>query len=130
MIPARKRKDRAIIIVIANISKGVIIKNDPPELIPKIENKTAYPTTETVRIIAEEIIKIPDIFDFCINIIYLITYLYYFVSEKAKRVRSESLFSKLLIVNFLLSRFLLIATFHLKWHGYCLTANYVPNADL
>jgi len=70
LIPARKRKDRAIIRAIAIISKGVIIKNDPPELIPKIENKIAYPITNTMRIMAEEIIKIPDIFDFCMNIIY------------------------------------------------------------
>jgi hypothetical protein len=79
LIPARKRKDRAIIRAIAIISRGVIIKNDPPELIPKTENKTAYPIIKTMRIIAEEIIKIPDIFDFCINIIYLIIYLDYFL---------------------------------------------------
>ncbi len=59
---------------IAIRSKEMIIKNDPPELIPKIENKTAYPITKTIRITAREIIKIPDIFDFCINIIYLIIY--------------------------------------------------------
>ena len=79
LIPARKRKDRAIIRAIAITSKGVIIKNDPPELIPKIENKTAYPITKTERIIAEEIIKIPNIFDFCINIICLIFIPYYFL---------------------------------------------------
>jgi hypothetical protein len=71
LIPARKRKDRAIIMIIAIIIKGVIIKNDPPELIPKVENKTVYPVTKIIRIIAEEIIKIPNIFDFCINIIFL-----------------------------------------------------------
>ena len=70
LIPARKRNDRAIIRPIEIISKGVIIKNDPPELIPKIENKTVYPITKTVRIIAREIIKIPNILDFCINIIF------------------------------------------------------------
>jgi hypothetical protein len=70
LIPTRKRKYKAIIRAIAIISKGAIIKNDPPELIPKMENITVYPITKTVRIIAEEIIKIPDIFDFCIDIIY------------------------------------------------------------
>ena len=78
LIPARKRKYKAIIKAIAIISNGVIIKNDPPELIPKIENKTAYPITKTVRIIDEKIIKIPDIFDFCINIIYLLLIIVYF----------------------------------------------------
>jgi hypothetical protein len=81
LIPARKRKDKAIIRAIAIISRGVIIKNDPPELIPKIENKTAYPITKAARIIAEKIIKIPSSFDFCINIIYLNIYLDYFLSR-------------------------------------------------
>jgi len=53
---------------IAIMSRGVIIRNDPPELIPKIENKTAYPITRVARIMAEKIIKIPNIFDFCINV--------------------------------------------------------------
>jgi len=40
-MPARKRKDRATIMAIAIMSKGVIIKNDPPDLIPKMENIVA-----------------------------------------------------------------------------------------
>ena len=68
-MPARKRKDKAEISTIAIISKGVIIKKDPPELIPKIENKIVYPIIKTPRIIAVEIIKIPNVFDFCIKII-------------------------------------------------------------
>ena len=68
-MPARKRKDKAVISTIAIISKGVIIKKDPPELIPKIENKIVYPIIKTPRIIAVEIIKIPNVFDFCIKII-------------------------------------------------------------
>lgn len=68
-MPARKRKDRAVISTIAIISRGVIIKKDPPELIPKIENKIVYPIIKIPRIIAVEIIKIPNFFDFCIKII-------------------------------------------------------------
>ena len=68
-MPARKRKDRAVISTIAIISRGVIIKKDPPELIPKIENKIVYPIIKIPRIIAVEIIKIPNVFDFCIKII-------------------------------------------------------------
>jgi hypothetical protein len=39
-IPARNKKDKDIMMIVAIISSGVIIKNDPPEIIPKIENKT------------------------------------------------------------------------------------------
>ena len=64
MIPARKRKNRAMIMARAIISRGVIIRNDPPELIPKIENKTAYPLVKIMKSIAKKTIKIPNIFDF------------------------------------------------------------------
>jgi hypothetical protein len=56
-----------IISAIAIISRGVIIRNDPPELIPKMENMAVYPITRNMRITVTEVIKIPDIFDFCIN---------------------------------------------------------------
>jgi len=45
----------------------VIIKNDPPELIPNIENRTAYPITKTIRMIAVAIMRIPDRFELCIK---------------------------------------------------------------
>jgi len=54
---------------IAIISKGIIIENDPPDLIPKTENIIAYPATKMMRIVAEAIIKIPVVFVFCINIV-------------------------------------------------------------
>lgn len=79
LTPARRRKNKATVKPTAIIIKGAIIKNDPPDLIPKTENKTVYPIIKTMRIIDKEIIKIPDIFDFCINIIYLIIYLDYFL---------------------------------------------------
>jgi hypothetical protein len=52
----------------AIISRGVIIKNDPPDLIPKMDKKPAYAITRIMRIMDEEIIKIPNTFDFCINL--------------------------------------------------------------
>ena len=72
LIPAPKRKDKAVIKAIAIIIKGVIIKNDPPDLIPKTEKITAYPITKIISSTAKKTIIIPNFFDFCINRIYLI----------------------------------------------------------
>jgi len=69
LIPARIRKDKTTISAIAIMSKGLIIKKEPPELMPKNENIAAYPITKTVRIIDKQTIKIPDIFEFCIILI-------------------------------------------------------------
>lgn len=80
-MPARKRNDRATIMAIAIMSKGVIIKNDPPDLIPKMENIAVWAITMIVRIIDEEIITIPNIFDFCMGVVYLIILIVFLSSE-------------------------------------------------
>ena len=71
----------------AIISNGVIIKNDPPELIPKMENTTVYPITKIMRITAKTIITIPVTFDFCINKKLFSNYLEFY--HKTKQIQCK-----------------------------------------